>query len=125
MDRTPSAPKLHAVRASYALVNGDAEVRSLTASLLSGTVGARATVRNLAGEQVGAVQVKVDGISLAALKELAGTSAANDLTLGGTLQATGDASWKGSLRSLQVKADATVDAVGGLGALVRNGSGYG
>ena len=103
----------HAVRASYALANGDAEVHSLTASLLSGTVDGQATLRNLAGEQVGAVQVKADGISLAALKELAGTSAANELILGGTLQATGDASWKGSLRSLQTKADATVDAAVG------------
>ena len=105
--------ELGAVRASYALVNGDAEVRSLTASLLSGKVDARATVRDLAGEQEGSAQAKLDGISLGALRELAGTSAENNLTLGGTVQATGSASWKGSLRNLQLTADATVDAAVG------------
>ncbi len=49
-----------AIRASYALANGNAELRSLTASLLGGTLEARATVRNLAGEQVGAAQVKLE-----------------------------------------------------------------
>jgi translocation and assembly module TamB len=105
--------ELGAVRAVYALVNGDAEVRSLSASLLSGRVDAQATVRDLAGEQVGAAQVKLYGISLGALKDLFGTSAEDDLTIGGTVQAAGSASWKRSLRNLQVKADASVNAAVG------------
>jgi translocation and assembly module TamB len=114
-------PSLHteaqAIRAVYALANGDAEVRSLTASLLGGTAEARATVRNLTGEQVGAAHVKLNGISLEALNQLANAGvangAANDVTLGGTLQAVSDASWKGSPRNLLATADATLDAAAG------------
>ena len=47
------------------------------------------------------------------LQELAGTSVEDDLTIGGTFAATGSASWKRSLRSLQIKADASVDAAVG------------
>ena len=111
-----------AIRAVYKLESGDAELRSLTASLLGGTVEARATVRNLngeptgglGGEQVGAAHVRLNGISLDFVRQLAGPSAAaQDVTLAGTLQGTGDASWKGSLKSLQAKADATIDASAG------------
>jgi translocation and assembly module TamB len=117
--------EVRGVRAVYRLENGDAELRSLTASLLGGTVEARATVRNVAGTsagetagpQVGAAQVRLDGISLAALKQLADQGEANapdqDVTLAGTLHGRGDASWKGSLSSLQANADATIDATAG------------
>ncbi len=109
--------EVRAIRASYALANGNAELRSLTASLLGGTLEARATVRNLAGDQVGAAQVKLDRVSLAALKQLANASAAsgpaNDFTLAGTLQATSDASWRGSPSNLQATADATISAAAG------------
>ncbi len=106
-----------AIRASYALANGNAELRSLTAGLLGGTLEARATLRDLSGEQVGAARVKLDRISLAELRQLANLSGANgaakDVTLAGTVQATGDASWKGSLSSLQATADATFNAEAG------------
>lgn len=102
-----------AIRATYSLTNGNAEVHSLAASLLGGSVSGGATVRNLAGEQVGAAHLKLDGISLSALKQLAGSNAENDVTLGGTLQATGEAYWKGSPQKLMATADATVDAAAG------------
>jgi translocation and assembly module TamB len=110
--------EVRGIRAVYRLENGDAELRSLTASLLGGTVEARATVRNLSGgptgEQVGAVHVNLNGISLASLRQLAGPSAAaQDVTLAGTLQGTSDASWKASLSSLQAHADLTMDAAAG------------
>lgn len=118
--------EVRAIRALYRLENGDAELRSLTASLLGGKMEARATVRNVSGEpaaarrpggeQVGAAHVKLDGISLAALQQLtssAANGAAQDLTLEGTLRASGDASWQGSLASLQAKAEATIDAWAG------------
>jgi translocation and assembly module TamB len=112
--RTPTGrTEARAIRASYSLMNGDAEVHSLTASLLGGTLDAKATVRNLTGEQLGAAHLKLDGISLAALKQLANANAANDITLGGTLQAAGDASWKGSPQNLLATADATLDATAG------------
>ncbi len=105
------------VRASYALAGGDAELRALTASLLGGTVQARATVRNLAGAQRGNAHVELSGISLAQLKQLAdvtGTSAgANQVTLEGTLRATSEASWKGSPINLVVGGDAAIDASAG------------
>ena len=106
-----------AIRAEYSLANGDAEVRSLTASLLGGTAEARASVRNLTGEQLGAAHVKLNGISLEALNKLAKAgspnSATNDVTVGGTLQAVSEASWKGSPRNLIATADATLNASAG------------
>jgi translocation and assembly module TamB len=102
-----------AIQATYSLVNGDAEVRSLSAALLSGTVDAKATVRNLAGEQTGALHVKLDGISLGALRQLGSMSTPSNLTLEGKVQAVGDASWKGSPSNLLATADVTVDAEAG------------
>jgi len=110
------------IRATYSLADGGVEIRSLTASLLGGTVDAQAKVRNLTGEQVGEAHAKLNGISLDALNQLAnasGTSngaangAPNNVTIAGTLQATSDATWKGSLRNLLATADATVEAAAG------------
>jgi translocation and assembly module TamB len=107
----------HALRATYSLANGDAEIASLRASLLGGTMNARMSVKNLMGEQMGAAHVKLDGISLASLKQLSGAGAGHDaaakVTLAGTLQAVSDASWKGSLQTLTATADATVHAEAG------------
>jgi translocation and assembly module TamB len=112
--RTPTArTEARAIRATYSLVNGDAEVRSLTASLLGGTLAAKATLRNLMGDQLGAAHVKLDGISLAALKQLFGASVPDNVTVGGNLQAAGDLSWKGSPQNLLATADATLDATAG------------
>jgi translocation and assembly module TamB len=100
------------IRASYSIANGDAEISSLRAALFGGTVDAHATVKNLAGAQVGTAHVKADGISLATLKQLAtpaADNAANGVTVSGTLQATGDASWKGSLQTFTATADADIN----------------
>jgi len=102
------------IQATYSLANGDAEISSLKAALLGGTLDARATVKNLAGEQVGTAHLKTNGINLASLRQMVSTAAANtipgNVTLAGTLQATGDASWKGSLRNLTATADAAISA---------------
>jgi translocation and assembly module TamB len=120
--------EVRAIRAVYQLENGDAELRSLTAALLGGTMEARATVHNLAGgatgepagrsagEQVGTAHAKLNGISLAQLKQLmnpAMNGDAQDVTLAGTLNGTSDASWKGSPSNLQANGDATIDATAG------------
>ncbi len=102
-----------AIRATYSLTNGDAEIRSLTASLFDGTLNADATVRNLSGEQAGLAHIKLNGISLAALKQLTNASADNNVTIAGTLQAVSEASWKGSINNLLATADATLDAAAG------------
>ncbi len=110
---TPSArTDARTIRATYSLSNGDAELRSLTASLLGGTLNGNATVRNLSGEQVGLAHLKLNGISLATLKQLA-SPATNNVTVAGTLQATSDASWKGSPNNLIATVDAAVNATAG------------
>jgi translocation and assembly module TamB len=108
-----SRTEARAIRASYSLDNGNAEVRSLTASLLGGSVDAGVTVRNVTGEMAGTAHAKLNGISMAAIKQLANASTADNVTLEGKLQASGNASWKGSMRNLVATADATVDAVAG------------
>ena len=104
----------HAIRATYMLSAGDAELRSLNASLLSGTIEATAAVRNLAGDRAGTAHLKLGGISLAALKQLVApgpaSGFANNVVLGGTVEANSEASWKGLLRDLLATADATIDA---------------
>jgi len=102
-----------AIRATYSLINGDAEVRSLTASLLGGTLNANATVKNLSGQQAGVAHIKLNGISLAALKQLTNASAGNNVTIAGALQAVSEASWNGSINNLLATADATLDATAG------------
>ncbi len=109
----PMRTEARLVRARYSLANGDAELHSLTAGLLGGTMDARARVHSLAGDQVGAAHVKLSGISLAGLKQLVGPNVGNSVTLGGVLQAVADAQWKGSPQNLQATADATVDATAG------------
>ena len=114
---TPSANatqvEANAIRATYSLTNGDLEIGSLRAAVLGGTLDARATVRNLAGAQIGAAHVQADGISLAALRQLATPAAAistsASVTVSGTLQATADASWKGSPQNLTATADAVLN----------------
>jgi translocation and assembly module TamB len=104
----------HAIRATYMLSAGDAELRSLNASLLSGSIEATAAVRNLAGDRAGTAHLKLGGISLAALKQLVApgpaSGVANNVVLGGTVRANSEASWKGLFRDLLATADATIDA---------------
>ena len=105
-----------AIRASYSLVNGDAEISSLRAALLGGTLDAKATVRDLSGAQIGTAHVQANGISLATLKQLAAPAAnnsANDVNVSGTMQGAADASWKGSLQTLTATADAGLNAQAG------------
>jgi translocation and assembly module TamB len=103
-----------AIRASYTLSNGDAELRSFAASLLSGTMEGHASVRNLAGAQTGVAQLKLNSISLGDLQRLANTQLSKpntvNLTLGGTLDATSSATWRGSPLNMVATADATVNA---------------
>lgn len=101
-----------AIRASYLLANGDAEISSLRAMLLGGTLDARATVRNISGAPAGEAHLRADGISLASLKQLASatTNSAAGVTLAGTLHATTDASWKDSLQNLTATTDASLNA---------------
>jgi len=106
-----------AIRASYSLVNGDAEISSLRAALFGGTLDAKATVRDLVGAQIGTAHMQVNGISLAALKQLAAPSPANpsakNVNLSGTLQGAADASWKGSLQTLTATANAALNGQAG------------
>jgi translocation and assembly module TamB len=106
--------EVRAIRASYSLANGKAELSSFQASLLGGTLHANATVHDLSGTQVGAVHLQADGISLAILKQVAGpqlaNSAADNLTLAGTLRVTSDVSWKGPPKSLAATVDVSINA---------------
>jgi translocation and assembly module TamB len=110
------------IRATYTLSGGDAELRSFSASLFSGSVEASAAVRNLTGEQSGSAHFKLNGISLAAFKQLAAQlgTPANNLVLGGAVEASGEASWKGSVRNLLATADATIRGSAGSAAQAQN-----
>jgi len=105
--------EIRTLRATYSLSDGNAEIGSLTASLLGGNMDARATVKNVAGDQVGTARVKLNNISLASLRQLANTTVGNPVTLGGTLQGASEVTWKGSPNNLLATADATVNAAVG------------
>lgn len=108
-----SQAEAHAIHGTYSLVNGDAELSDFRAALLGGTLTARATVRNIAGSQIGAAHLRASNISLATVKQLIGapapSSAAANVTIFGAAQATADAQWEGSVQNATATADASLN----------------
>ena len=87
------------------------QLRSLTASLLSGTIEAHASIRNLTGRAIAAAaHSSSNGISLADLKQLACLRRAQRSSLSQEPCRPRRRVWKGSPRNLLATADATVNA---------------
>lgn len=111
-----ATPSLHAtvsnLAAQYSLSNGDAILHELRASLLGGTVVAHGTMTKI-GENDSRTKLgaKVNGISLADAKRVAGPSASTGpVAIAGTLNATATAAWGKNLDDLVAHTDAAISA---------------
>ncbi len=98
------------LRLRYRLANGDAALRDLRAGLLGGELTGSGDVRNLSGKQQGRVVAALHGLSLADLKNLAGSASLKQVTISGGLNATAEANWTGTVQSLVATANATVNS---------------
>jgi len=95
--------------ATYSLSNGNAELHNVTARLLGGALTADATMRDIAGKQQGHVVAAMRGISLAELTCVANSSGLKPVVITGYVNANSDATWTGSIKTLQGRADAVAD----------------
>jgi translocation and assembly module TamB len=101
--------------AQYSLVNGDAEITGISAQLLGGTLAGTMTIRDLAGSARSHLSVSLNALSLGDLQNAlqsagSSSSAANQIALRGSLNATADATWGKTMQNLLARADATLQA---------------
>ena len=93
--------------AHYSLANSDVVLSDLKATLLGGEIAAHGTMKNIGGDTHSQVDTALHGISLAALRRTFGNATAPDISLGGSLNATANASWGKTFEDLVAHADAT------------------
>jgi translocation and assembly module TamB len=98
------------------LSHGNLDIPEMRLTVLGGTLSARASVANLAGEQRGHLSASLRGASMAELQAQAQaqtqmkTASINQVRLGGVVNADADARWLGSIRNLAAKLDATIQS---------------
>ena len=96
--------------AHYSLAHGDATVQDFRADLLGGRLTAKGVMKDLAGDSHSNVDAKLQGVSLAAVRQMMGRAAAStNLGLTGALNATASAAWGKTLDDLVAKTDATIN----------------
>lgn len=98
--------------AHYSLANGDATLHELRARVLGGTVVAHGTMTKIGeNDSHTKVDAKLNGISLADAKRVAGPSASTGpVAIAGTLNATATAAWGKNLDDLVAHTDAAISA---------------
>ena len=123
---TPSLKtQVRDIGAKYSLANGNLVVQDIRAALLGGELTGTLTMRNLTGRTRSQLNAALRGVSLGALKSVVNTPAMRQVSLGGSLNATADATWGKTMNDLQARTDATLNArmapVGGGNAVPVNG----
>jgi translocation and assembly module TamB len=99
------------VAGDYRLERGTLEVRSLQADLLGGHVTGRLNMTNLARVPQARVEADIREVSLAAAREALRTQALPGVEITGRINGSIQASWRGSLRDLQLQSDSTVSGL--------------
>jgi translocation and assembly module TamB len=99
------------VTGEYRLERGDLEVRSLQADALGGHVAGRLSMTNLARAPQTRVAADMRDLSLAAARDALRAHALPGVGINGRLNGSVQASWRGSLRDLQVQSDSTVSGL--------------
>lgn len=92
---------LSAVRGQYELANGNLAVRPLTTNLLGGKLLADLTLQHLDSTPATQIRARLDGVSLAAVKQSLRGDALKNLPVTGVLLATADASWVGDISDIK------------------------
>jgi translocation and assembly module TamB len=103
------------IGARYSLANGNAEIEGIHAQLLGGTLLGAVTMRDLAGSTRSHLSASLQAVSLAELQSelqrtlnLTSSSAANQIALQGSFNATADATWGKTMQNMLARADATL-----------------
>jgi translocation and assembly module TamB len=96
------------ISARYTLTKGDAEVRDLKAQVLGGGVTGSLKMHDVTGAQQSELHAVLNNIALAALQNLANARAADNVRVGGTANATVDATWHKAFDTLSAHTDATL-----------------
>ncbi len=98
------------IGARYSLANGNVDVSDIRARLLGGELTGTMTVHNITGASRSRLQAALRGISLADLKPILRSPAAQQIALGGTLNATANAKWGKTMNDLVARSDADLHA---------------
>jgi len=107
--KTASArTEIRNLAAHYSLANGDFALRDLRAILLGGEMIAHGTIKHLGGDSQSKIGAALHGISLSEIRRTFGSKSAPDVSLGGTLDATANATWGKALENLVAHADLTI-----------------
>jgi translocation and assembly module TamB len=96
------------IAAHYSLNNGDATLHDLQLHLLGGRLSGSGTMSNIGGDSHAKMTAALQGISLAALSNLATPSSTQSVTLNGVLNAQFDASWGSNLNTLVAHANTAI-----------------
>lgn len=102
--------RIEDIGAQYSLAHGNVEVRNIRARLLGGQLTGTLTMRDVMGASRSNLKAALRGISLAELKPSVNSPAVQQVSLGGSLNATADASWGKTFDDLVAKTDATIEA---------------
>ena len=98
------------IGARYTLANGNVEVTDIRAGLLGGELTGTLLMRNITGKTRSQLNAALRGVSLATLKTVANNPALQKVSLGGSLNATTDATWGKTMADLQARTDAVLNA---------------
>ena len=103
------------IAARYLLTDGNISVTGIHAQVLGGNLAGTLTMRDLAGSTKSHLSASLHGASLVQLQnELQRTilpsSAASEIAVRGSVNATADATWGKSMRDLLARGDATLQA---------------
>jgi translocation and assembly module TamB len=96
---------------NYRLERGTLEVSSLQADLLSGRVAGRFRMTNIARVPQTRVEANISDLSLAAARDALRTKELPGVGIAGRMNGSLQASWRGSVRDLQVQSDSTASGL--------------
>ena len=101
--------QITALGANYSVANGNV-VSDLRAGLLGGNLIATVTMHDLTGNSHSRMHAALKGISLAQVPPMMKSSALQQLSLGGTVNADADAAWGRSLNDMVARTNADIHA---------------
>ena len=96
--------------ARYTLANGNADVNDVRARLLGGELRAALTMRNITGDSKSHLSASLRGLSVADVKPFLPASVAQQVALGGNINADADASWGKTINDAVAATNATIQA---------------
>jgi AsmA family len=101
---------LRDLKVQYQLANGNLEVHAIAADLVNGHLAAQLGVQHLDTTPVGKIHASLQHLSLESCKQSIKRAEIRKMPVTGTLDATVDGSWTGSIRNIRALADLALRA---------------